>query len=287
VQLTSNTSNVAFTAVSNAPWLTFTASGTSTPATLQIQLNPANLTGGTYQAAIIVTAPGVGNSPLSIPVDFVLTGGGSRGVTNSASFLQGLAAPNTILTLFDTLGCGSSGAQVSIDGTAAQVLFANASQINFVTPGSIGTSGSAVIKATCNGTVSGSVTIPLAPVDPAIFTEDGTGSGQGSIVNLDGTVNTAARPIARGSYISVYVTGFGPYNPPSPDGLRRLQFPVTATIGSVPAEVVYAGEAPTETSGLQQINIFVPPDAPAGASIPIVLTANGAGTQSGTTVAID
>jgi len=93
-------------------------------------------------------------------------------------------------------------------------------------------------------------------VDPGVYTE--TGTGQASIINSNGTVNTAANSISRGDYISVYVTGFGPYNPVSPDGLTRLQFPVTVTIGGVSAGVLYAGAAPTETSGLQQINVLVP-----------------------------
>jgi hypothetical protein len=46
----------------------------------------------------------------------------------------------------------------------------------------------------------------MALVDPAIVTQTGTGTGQGSIVNLDGTMNAA--------------------------------------IGGIIANVVYAGEAP-------------------------------------------
>ncbi len=105
-----------------------------------------------------------------------------------------LAAPNTIIAIFDALGCGA-GTQVTINGLAAQVLFANANQINFVTPNNIGTSGTAVIQTTCNGNSSASITLPLGPVDPGGFTENGTGTGQASIVNSNGTVNTPANPI--------------------------------------------------------------------------------------------
>ena len=44
--------------------------------------------------------------------------------------------------------------------------------------------------------------------------------------------------------------------------------------------------APTETSGLQQINVFVPANAPTGPSVPIVLTTDGVSTQGGATVAV-
>jgi uncharacterized protein (TIGR03437 family) len=50
--------------------------------------------------------------------------------------------------------------------------------------------------------------------------------------------------------------------------------------------VLYAGEAPTETLGLRQIDILVPANAPVGTSVPIVLTVYGVNTQSGVTVAV-
>jgi uncharacterized protein (TIGR03437 family) len=54
----------------------------------------------------------------------------------------------------------------------------------------------------------------------------------------------------------------------------------------VAAQVVYAGEAPFFTSGLQQINILIPEGAPTGLTVPIQLFVNGASTQSGVTIAI-
>jgi uncharacterized protein (TIGR03437 family) len=206
-------------------------------------------------------------------------------VDNSATYIAGVVAPNTILTLFGpNLGCVQS-PQVLINGSAAGILFADTNQINVVVPGQVSGS-SASIQILCNATPIGAVAIPVALVDPAIFTETGTGTGQGSIVNLDGTVNTMDNPILPGSYISVYVTGFGSLNPVSPDGLQRLTYPVTAAIGGIAASVVYAGEAPGETSGLQQINLQVPSGIAAGPNVAIVLTADGVSTESGITVAV-
>lgn len=150
------------------------------------------------------------------------------------------------------------------------------------------TGPTANVQVLCGGVVVESVTVPTAAVSPAIFTETGTGSGQGSIVNADGTVNTSINPAVRGTYLSVYVTGFGPYNPPSPDGLRRLTYPVTAMIGGVSVPVLYAGEAPEETLGLQQINLQLPTNLPSGPALPLVLTVNGpSSTQTGVTVALN
>jgi uncharacterized protein (TIGR03437 family) len=65
---------------------------------------------------------------------------------------------------------------------------------------------------------------------------------------------------------------------------------VIATIGGIPAAIFYAGSAPGDANGIAQVNVQIPPNAPSGSNVPIVLifTASGyaAGTQPGVTVAI-
>jgi len=291
LQLTSGTVSLPFTVASTEPWLTVSASSASTPATLHVQVNPTGLPAATLQASIVVTVPGAANSPFSIPVQIIVsgTGPGQSGISNSASFGPAVVAPNTILSVFGSFAGCTPAPQVLVNGTAAQILFSNATQINLAVPGVVAAgavANTATIQTICNGVTVETVTIPLTTVNPAIFTQSATGSGSGSILNQDESVNSAANAAARGGYISVYVTGFGAFNAASPDGLQRLTYPVTATIGGVAANVVYAGEAPGETSGLQQVNIQVPASAPVGPSVPIVLTVNGVSTQSGVTVAI-
>jgi len=287
--LTPASTNFTFTTSTNAPWLSVTTSPGNTPAAVQVSANPTGLPAATYQGSVIVTVPGALNSPYSIPVSFTVSGTGlpgQTGVDNSASFGPALAAPNTLLTLFSPLlGC-TPNPQVFVNGVAASITFANSGQINFVTPGDLFPVTPATIQVVCNGNPVETVSLPEAQTNPAIFTENGSGKGQGSIVNSNGTVNTAANPASRSDYISVYVTGFGPYNPPGTNGLQTLVYPVTATIGGISATVLYAGNAPTETSGLQQINILVPAGVQPGPGVPITLTANGVATQAGVTVAI-
>jgi uncharacterized protein (TIGR03437 family) len=119
--------------------------------------------------------------------------------------------------------------------------------------------------------------------DPAIFTVGQNGTGQAAIVNPDGSTATAATP---GSTIQIYGTGFGMLGPVGSDGLRHLLLPVTATIGDRPATVLFAGEAPGTTTGLQQINVEIPANAPAGPAIPLQLTVGGVNTAAGVTLAI-
>jgi uncharacterized protein (TIGR03437 family) len=50
--------------------------------------------------------------------------------------------------------------------------------------------------------------------------------------------------------------------------------------------VVYAGEAPGYTRGLQQIDFVIPQNAPSGAAVPVRLVVGGISTQTGVTLAI-
>jgi uncharacterized protein (TIGR03437 family) len=209
---------------------------------------------------------------------------GTVDILDSASFGNGTVTPNGILTYFGPVGC-SPNEDVLVNGVAATILFSNASQINFVSPGSIA-ENPATIQLVCNGNPTISVTASAAPADPSLFTETGTGTGQASIVNSDGTVNSASNPVARGGYISVYGTGFGALNPAGADGLRHLAATVTATIGGTTATVTYAGQAPGETLGLQQVNLQVPTAIAPRQNTEILLTVGSASTQPGVTVAV-
>jgi uncharacterized protein (TIGR03437 family) len=61
--------------------------------------------------------------------------------------------------------------------------------------------------------------------------------------------------------------------------------PITATIGGTAAPVVFAGQAPGFTTGLQQINISIPAYSPTGAAA-LVLSAGGTSTQAAVTLVI-
>jgi adhesin/invasin len=58
------------------------------------------------------------------------------------------------------------------------------------------------------------------------------------------------------------------------DVLSNSVAPVIATIGGVPATVNFAGLAPGFV-GLGQVNILVPPGAPTGDAVPLILQING------------
>jgi uncharacterized protein (TIGR03437 family) len=88
-----------------------------------------------------------------------------------------------------------------------------------------------------------------------------------------------SRPIHAGEYLSLYGTGFGAVNSGQLTNTRAnccystTTTPVV-TIGGVPATVQFSGLAPT-LLGVYQVNILIPPNAPSGSAVPVVLTIGG------------
>jgi uncharacterized protein (TIGR03437 family) len=73
--------------------------------------------------------------------------------------------------------------------------------------------------------------------------------------------------------------------PNSAAGLKRPILPVTATVGGLPATVIYAGSAPGFVTGVMQVNVQIPANAASGAQ-PLIITVGNTPSQAGVTVAV-
>jgi uncharacterized protein (TIGR03437 family) len=101
LQITSSSSNFNFTAnasVTNSPtnWLSVSNVTGVTPSSLVVSVNPALLNDGTYFGTIVISATGVGNSPLVIPVTLTVNNATALAVnptTLSFTQLQGGTLP--------------------------------------------------------------------------------------------------------------------------------------------------------------------------------------------------
>jgi uncharacterized protein (TIGR03437 family) len=208
-------------------------------------------------------------------------------LVNGASWQAGPAGPNTILTLFYHSLPGAQPWQVLIDGQSVELLYSGPTQLNFVVPPSAVPEASASLQISKGGNLMLATPLQIVDASPALFTVNQSGAGQASVLNQDYTYNGATAPAKRGTILMVYGTGFGATNPPDQDRLSWLTAAVSATIGGFPADVTFAGLAPGYTPGLQQINIRVPDDCPAGAGVPIRLRLGAYSTQLGTTIAVE
>lgn len=235
----------------------------------------------------------------------------AKSVTNGASGRLGTLSPGAISTLYGTglgpadLALGSlnaagtafnteaGGTRVLVDGIAAPVLYSTRGQVSFIAPYAIH-GKSAVSVAVEYGGRRSSTFVASPAADPALFTANQSGRGQGAILNQDASVNSASNPASPGSIIVLYGTGAGQMTPGGVDGQivggnplpRPLAQPTLVTIGGQNASVEYSGAAPGAVAGLSQINVRVPNGLPANNNTPITLRIGNFGPLTGVTVAI-
>ena len=125
-------------------------------------------------------------------------------VVNYASRLGEAIAPGEAIEAIG-LGFGND-AQLLIDGTPAPVVSETATSLVAVMPDSAKTSGVFQVQISTGGMLSNTVLVPAAPASPGIYSADGSGYGQGYILNSDGTLNSPANPAAPGSAITIFAT---------------------------------------------------------------------------------
>ncbi len=238
-----------------------------------------------------------GSIPKNLPV--VSQGG----VVNAASLQAGPIAPGELVTIFGS-NFGSGGLQVStpdnnsvptalgdisvyIGPTLAPITAYTPNQINAFVPYEVAGLKTANVRVVVDGANSAAVTVPVASSAFGISTIDASGSGPAAILNQDGSVNSTTNPAAQGSVITLFGTGEGVTSPALPDGALVLSTPfstpagpVTVMIGGQPAQVLYAGAAPSLPTGVLQINAQVPNGISSGADAIVVNIAGTATSQS-------
>jgi len=234
-------------------------------------------------------------------------------VANGADYATNAVSPGELVALFGSnLGpAGGAGLQVSPDGQSiattiggVQVLFdnvpaaityASATQVNAVVPYEVANSanGQTVVQVIYQGQPSSTVTMPVVPSTPAIFTIGASGQGPGAILNQDLSVNSPNNRAARGSVVVIYCTGTGVTNPPSVDASITsavapplVSLPVSVTIGGQRAVVQYSGSAPATVAGLTQINAVVPTGITPGTNVTVQVTIGTVTSPAGVTLAV-
>ena len=232
-------------------------------------------------------------------------------VVNAASYQGGAVAPGEIVTIFgadfgpanlaasqyagSAFPANVGGVQVLFDGVPATMVYAVVGQVSAIVPFEVAGKQQTEMQYQYNpgtGTVvSNSVTVPVTAAVPAIFALDASGSGPGAILNADYSVNSASNPVAAGGAIQIFGTGGGAIVGGATDGALAPGIgglatqPVTATIGGMTANVLYAGPAPGQVNGVIQVNLQIPAGLPPGPQ-PVVITVGTAASQKGITVAV-
>ena len=285
-------------------------------ATLSIQVT-GGASPGVYPLGLtnaIASDPTGGPVPLSTgDGGVVVTGTGVTApaisaVANAASWATGPVAPGEIVIVAGNFLADSAliGAQTSagfvaaslgattvlFDDVPAPLVYTMANQLSAIVPYEVSGQAQTSIQVEYQGVRSTPFTVAVAPTAPGIFTSNESGSGQGAIVNQDGSINGPGNPAAGGDVISIYATGEGQTVPLGTDGiivsaadLRQPVQTVTVSIGGQNATVLYAGSAGNEVAGLLQVNARVPLGIMPSAATPVTITIGGS-SQPGVTMAV-
>jgi uncharacterized protein (TIGR03437 family) len=220
------------------------------------------------------------------------------GVVNGASFVNGSIVPGEIATVFGTNLTFSSGinlngvlplptqflnVQVLVNGTAAPIFAVDnvngQQQINFQVPWEVAGLSNATVQVIDNGAAGNTVTVPVIPAQPGIFTYTVGNTTYGAILHgANYTLANTASPATAMETVLIYCTALGAISPGQTDGnaaqgqTATMMMP-TVTIGGVAADISYSGLAP-DYVGLYQINAVVPSGLPSG-NQPVLITVNG------------
>jgi uncharacterized protein (TIGR03437 family) len=290
---------LAWSASSNAAWLTVTPASGTAPSTLSVSVNPANLSAGSYSATVQITAPGASGSPASVGVTLVVQALATPfTVALSAAGQVEPFAPQSIVSAYGTnLATGTAAAMalplpttladttVTVTDSAgvarlAPLFYVSPTQVNFEIPAGAASGSATVTIANQNGATQ-SASIEIGNTSPGLFELDSSGlvaawvlpvtSGvQGALQPVYQVVSNSVAPLAinlgpsaQQSYLEMYGTGV------------RNANSVTAMVGGLSVPVLFSGAAPGYP-GEDQVNIGPLPRALEGqGSVRIVVTADG------------
>ncbi len=154
------------------------------------------------------------------------------------------------------------GCSMTVNGAPAMMQYVSPGQINFIMPVGVG-AGQATVNV-YNGTQMMTGSVMTGAAGPGMFAANGMGMGEGAMLNgtswqmgpFSTTTNTQP------TYVAMYVTGLDLSSTP------------TVTIGGVPVDVMWFGNAPGY-AGLQQINIALPAGMAGVGRAPVMVTSNG------------
>jgi len=184
-----------------------------------------------------------------------------------------IASPGSLMDLYGTNLSTSTGtaqagtlpnilanSQISVNGTAAPLIYMSPTQAIFQVPYEVAP-GAASVKVTSGGNTSAAATITVQQAAPFILTY---GNNRAVVQNADFSINGTGAGASPGSAVVAYLMGSGPLDHPvatgvpTPDSpLAQEVLPTVVTVGGTKAALIFAGLTP-RFAGLVQVNFQVP-----------------------------
>jgi uncharacterized protein (TIGR03437 family) len=195
-----------------------------------------------------------------------------------------LSAPRKVSTIL-------GGAEVWFDGLPGTMLYADAGQLRVVAPFGLAGRDSTKVQLWNGGIPSAAIPLQVVPVAPGIFTQDGSGRGQGMILNADGNLNSPDQPATAGATATLFGSGGGVTSPAGEDGVLTsdplsLAASVRVFLDGDSVPVLYAGSAPGQVAGVIKVDFQIPADYRASDSVSVQVEIGGVVSPAGVSMAV-
>jgi uncharacterized protein (TIGR03437 family) len=229
----------------------------------------------------------------------------NQSIVNAATMQPGPIAPGETVVLFGN-GLGPdilqpaqiedngflsktlAGTRVTFNGIPSPLIYTVQNQVAAIVPYAISGQGTVTVQVQATNFTSGPINVNVVGSSPGIFSANGSGKGQGAILNQNYSANSSRNPATKGTQIVLFATGV---TQGLTDGAvissasSLAPSAVSVSIGGIPAQVTYAGSAPGFFSGVLQVNVVLPASVPSGDQ-PVLLSVAGVPSQNGITVAV-
>ena len=268
--------------MSGIKW-TITPIGVIDAQTITFKMPKENFSGLISYPITVLNPQSVQSNPVATSVGNPAPAFTAASVVNAASYVPAPVSVGEIVVVFGQ-NFGSLGStRVLFDHNPAKIIYLTPTQLAATVPATAGNGLTTALQIqTSHDVFSAPVSLPIAPAAPGFFTSDASGKGQAAVINQDNTANSATSPAPAGSVVALYGTGGGAL---TNDALPRISLPVSATIGGLNAQVLYAGVAPGEPEGVIQINVQIPAGLTPGPA-QVVVTIGNATSQPEVTLAV-
>jgi uncharacterized protein (TIGR03437 family) len=215
-----------------------------------------------------------------------------NGVVNAASYTQAVVA-GSIASVFglSLMPQNAASLQLKVGGITAPIFADSPAQINFQVPWEAAGQNPVFLVVNSDGNSTSPVSIPITSYAPALFSTDGSGSGQGAVLIANTAIVAApsgmfpgSHAVSRDDFISIFATGLGPVsNPPATgaaaSGNSTTLATTTVTIGGIATPAAFAGLAP-DFVGLYQVNVRVPASVTPGNAVTLSVSVAGTGSNT-------
>ncbi len=234
------TASVTYAEVSG--WLQLDPASGFNNSTIRVNVLPAGLSPGIYNASIRINAGVIGTAVVPVQINVsatpVLPAPTIRSVTNAANAsITAIVAGSRAAINGDSFN--AQNLLVALDGNPVAILEQQRTRLLILVPGALAGKSTAVLTISAAGTQTASFVVNVADVAPAIL--------PGGVLNLDYSVNSANAPAIAGSAFQVFATGL------------PLNGTITGRVHDIDIfQPLYAGPAPGAI-GIQQVNLQIHP----------------------------